>query len=149
MAKKPGLNPPPIDLIWSQPCVPADDPKCVNRQSKTPDTFVLPAVNRLDLPGSLRRCLSSTNLIDASGSGVRQKTRRITNWKNGAMALRWAAAAFVETEKNYRRIMGYQQLWMLKAALDESLETNAFQSKRPDPFSPLLLYVGCQTKYVL
>jgi hypothetical protein len=24
------------------------------------------------------------------------------------MALRWAAAAFVETEKNYRRIMGYQ-----------------------------------------
>ena len=82
-------------------------------------------VNQLDLPGSLRRCLSSTNLIDASGSGVRQKTRRITNWKNGAMALRWAAAAFVETEKNYRRIMGYQQLWMLKAALDEPLETSA------------------------
>jgi transposase-like protein len=79
-------------------------------------------VNRLDLPSSLRRCLSSTNLIDSSGSGVRAKTRRVTNWKDGAMALRWAAAAFVETEKNYRRIMGYQQLWMLKAALDEPLE---------------------------
>jgi ABC-type antimicrobial peptide transport system permease subunit len=36
-------------------------------------------VNRLDLPGSLRRCLSSTNLIDSSGSGVRQKTHRVTS----------------------------------------------------------------------
>jgi putative transposase len=79
-------------------------------------------VNRLDLPGSLRRCLSSTNLIDSSGSGARQKTHRVTNWQSGAMALRWAAAAFVETEKNYRRIMGYQQLWMLKATLDEPRE---------------------------
>ena len=49
--------------------------------------------------------------IDSTHSGVRQKTRRVTNWKNGAMALRWAAASFVETEKSYRRIIG--QLWML------------------------------------
>ncbi len=76
-------------------------------------------VNRLGLPGSLRRCLASTNLIDSTDSGVRQRTRRVTNWQTGEMALRWAAAAFVETEKNYRRLMGYQQLWMLKAALDE------------------------------
>jgi hypothetical protein len=34
------------------------------------------------------------------------------------MALRWAVAAFVETEKHYRRILGYQQLW-IKATLDE------------------------------
>jgi putative transposase len=46
------------------------------------------------------------------------------------MVLRWAAAGFVETEKNYRRIMGYQQLWMLKAALDESLEDPSFASQR-------------------
>ena len=32
------------------------------------------------------------------------------SWKNGAMALRWAAASFVETEKSYRRIIGYDQL---------------------------------------
>ena len=31
------------------------------------------------------------------------------------MALRWAAASFVETEKSYRRIIGYDQLWMLRA----------------------------------
>ena len=76
-------------------------------------------INRLGLPPRLRKCLGSTNLIDSTHSGVRQKTRRVTNWKNGAMALRWAAASFVETEKSYRRIIGFDQLWMLKAHLDD------------------------------
>ena len=76
-------------------------------------------INRLGLPSRLRKCLGTTNLIDSTHSGARQKTRRVTNWTNGAMALRWAAASFVETEKNYRRIAGYDQLWMLRAHLDD------------------------------
>ena len=76
-------------------------------------------INRLGLPPRLRKCLGSTNLIDSTHSGVRQKTRMVTHWKNGAMALRWAAASFVETEKSYRRIIGYHQLWMLRAHLDD------------------------------
>jgi putative transposase len=76
-------------------------------------------INRLGLPPRLRKCLGTTNLIDSTHSGARLKTRRVTNWKNGAMALRWAAASFVETEKSYRRIIGYDQLWMLKAHLDD------------------------------
>ncbi len=76
-------------------------------------------INRLGLPGRLRKCLATTNLIDSTHSAMRQKTHRVTNWKNGAMALRWAAASFVETEKNYRRIIGYDQLWILKAHLDD------------------------------
>jgi len=76
-------------------------------------------INRLGLPPRLRRCLGTTNLIDSTHSGARQKTHRVTNWKNGAMALRWAAASFVETEKSYRKIIGYDQLWMLKAHLDD------------------------------
>lgn len=87
-------------------------------------------INRLNLPGTLRRCLATTNLIDSSDSGVRQRTRRVTNWQHGNMALRWAAAGFVETEKHYRRIMGYQQLWMLKAALDESLAGEDLANQR-------------------
>jgi transposase-like protein len=87
-------------------------------------------INRLGLPGSLRRCLATTNLIDSTDSGVRQRTRRVTNWQHGNMALRWAAAGFVETEKNYRRIMGYQQLWMLKAALDQPLEEEDLANQR-------------------
>lgn len=76
-------------------------------------------INRLGLPPTLRRCLGSTNIIDSTHSGGRQKTRRITNWKNGAMALRWAATAFVGTEKGYRKIIDYDQLWIRKAHLDD------------------------------
>jgi len=35
------------------------------------------------------------------------------------MVLRWAAALLM-TEQNFRKIMGYRDLWMLKAALDEN-----------------------------
>lgn len=87
-------------------------------------------INRLNLPGTLRRCLATTNLIDSTDSGVRQRTRRVTNWQDGAMALRWAAAAFVATEKHYRRIMGYNHLWVLKALLDEPAEQKNLAKKR-------------------
>ena len=35
------------------------------------------------------------------------------------MAVRWAAVTFRETEKHYRRITGYEHMWMLKAHLDD------------------------------
>ena len=79
-------------------------------------------VNRLQLPTALRRCPATTNLLDSTHSGVRQRTRRVTHWQHGRMALRWAAAAFVETETSYRRIMGHARLWMLKAHLDEPVD---------------------------
>jgi len=76
-------------------------------------------INRLGLPPRLRRCLATTNLIESPGSGVRRKTRRVTNWKSGSMVLRWAATAYLETEKKFRKLMGYRDLWMLQAVLDE------------------------------
>jgi len=87
-------------------------------------------VNRLGLPPELRRCLSSTNLIDSTHSGVRQKTDRVTNWQNGSMVLRWAAAAFMATEKSYRRILGYRKLWILKAHLDAAIEQEVADKKK-------------------
>jgi hypothetical protein len=33
------------------------------------------------------------------------------------MVERWAAAAFLATEKNFRRIMGWKDLWQLEAIL--------------------------------
>jgi transposase-like protein len=75
-------------------------------------------VNAMGLPGDLRRCLSTTNIIESPQSGVRMRTRRVTRWKDGAMVQRWAATALVETEKHFRRIMGYKQLWILKSYLD-------------------------------
>lgn len=77
-------------------------------------------VNRLGLPAPLIRCLCSTNVIESSFSGARSKTRRVTHWQDGAMALRWAAASLVATEKNFRRLQGHKLLWMLKAYLDET-----------------------------
>ncbi len=91
---------------------------------------VMYTINRLNLPGTLRRCLASTNLNDATHSGVRQRTRRVSNWQDASMALRWAAAAFVETEKRYRRILGYEHLWVLKAVLDEPAEHKQIAKKR-------------------
>jgi transposase-like protein len=76
-------------------------------------------INRLNLPPELRRCLGTTNIIESPHSGVRGRTRRVTHWQDGGMILRWAAAAFLSTEKNFRRIMGHAQLWTLKAALDQ------------------------------
>jgi transposase-like protein len=87
-------------------------------------------VKRLNLSPALCRCLANTNLIDSMHSGVRTRTRRVTRWKSGQMALRWAAAAFVETEKTFRRILGYRDLWMLKAHLDEHRDYQAIAEKR-------------------
>jgi hypothetical protein len=36
------------------------------------------------------------------------------------MALRWVASALGSIEKRMKRIMGYQQLWMLEASLKEN-----------------------------
>ena len=76
-------------------------------------------VNRLGLSIGLRRCLATTNIVESPTSGVRLRTRRVTHWQNGEMVLRWAAGALLETEKSFRKIMGYKDLWMLKAVLDE------------------------------
>ncbi len=76
-------------------------------------------VNRLGLPALLSRGLCSTNVIESSFSGARSKTRRVTHWQDGSMALRWAASSMVATEKNFRKLTGHKLLWMLQAYLDE------------------------------
>ena len=76
-------------------------------------------VNRLGLSPSLSRCLVSTNVIESPHSGVRLRTRKVCRWRDGKMVMRWAAAALLMTEQNFRKIMGYRDLWMLKAALDQ------------------------------
>ena len=87
-------------------------------------------VNRLGLPATLRRCLCTTNVIESPHSGVRQRTGRVSRWRDGAMVLRWVATAWLSTEKSFRRIMGYQQLWMLAAHLDGPPETEKIAQQR-------------------
>jgi transposase-like protein len=77
-------------------------------------------INRLGVPSSLQRCMATTNIIESPHAGVRIRTRRVTNWQNGSMVRRWMASAFLRTEENFRRIMGYRELWTLEAILSES-----------------------------
>jgi len=75
-------------------------------------------INRLDIPPSLHRCLATTNLIESPHSGVRMRTRRVCRWRDGGMVKRWMASAFLATEKNFRKMMGYRDLWALEAILN-------------------------------
>ena len=76
-------------------------------------------INRLELSPALRWRLGSTNVIDSSHSGMRIRTRRVGRWKSADMALRWAAAPFLYNKKNFRRILGYKDLWMPQAKLND------------------------------
>jgi transposase-like protein len=88
-------------------------------------------INRLGLPKQLCRCLGSTNVIESPYSGVRQKTGRVTRWRDGQMVLRWTASALLSIEKRMRRIMGYEQLWVLEAKLtDGDKEQNLAEKGR-------------------
>jgi transposase-like protein len=84
-------------------------------------------INRLALSPALRRCLGTTNIIESPHAGVRLRTNRVSRWRNGKMVLRWVAAAFLATEKNFRRIQGYRDLWMLKAKLDNEVVLDSKQ----------------------
>ena len=78
-------------------------------------------INRLELSSSLRLCLAPTNIIESSHSGVRLRTGRVSRWRDAPMVLRWVASAFLETEKHFRRIQGYRDLWMLQAKLRDEV----------------------------
>ena len=74
-------------------------------------------VMRLNLPESLERVLSSTNLIENLFSRVREIARRVKRWQGGMMILRWTAAGVLEAERDFRKIAGYRALPKLVAAL--------------------------------
>ena len=77
-------------------------------------------INRLDVPVSLHRCLATTNVIESPHAGVRMRTRRVCRWRDSGMVKRWMASALLATEKNFRKIMGYRDLWTLDAILNGS-----------------------------
>ena len=75
-------------------------------------------VRRLGLSAQLEKCLVSTNIIESTFGGMRHRMSRVTRWRNGEMVLRWSATSALEAEKNFRKIIGYRDLWTLRAALD-------------------------------
>src|SRR5262249_8445332 len=79
-------------------------------------------INRLDVPISLHRCLATPNGIESPHAGARMRTNAVGSWQDAGMVQRWVASAFLATERSFRRIMGYKDLWALKAILDAKVE---------------------------
>jgi hypothetical protein len=87
-------------------------------------------VNRMNLSPQLIRCLSTTNLVENPNGIVRATTRRVKNYRDAAMTLRWVAAGFLEAEKSFRKIQGIKDLWTLKAALHRPIDARAVDDGR-------------------
>jgi putative transposase len=87
-------------------------------------------VNALGLPPSLTRCLCTTNIIENPNGIVRRTSRRVTRYRDAAMALRWTAAGFLEAQKSFRKIQGIKDLWILKAALHRLDEQDHVDQQR-------------------
>ena len=81
-------------------------------------------LQRLKIPVSLHKCLATTNLIESPHSGVRKRTRNVCRWRDADMAERWAASAWLLTEKHFRRIDGHQDLWTLAAILGREVSAS-------------------------
>jgi len=81
-------------------------------------------LQRLKIPASLHKCLATTNLIESPHSGVRKRTRNVCRWRDADMAERCAAAAWLLTEKHFRRIDGHQDLWTVAAILGREVSAS-------------------------
>lgn len=77
------------------------------------------ALHRLDVPSTLHVSLLSTNLIENSFCNVRRKIGRVTRFRAETdQASRWLAAALLDVEKGFRRLIGYKDLPRLAEALE-------------------------------
>jgi putative transposase len=75
-------------------------------------------VLRLGVPPTLARTLRSTNCIESMIEICREHAKNVKNWKDGQMALRWAAAGMLEAGKQFRRVNGHLHLPALRTALE-------------------------------
>jgi len=50
----------------------------------------------LAIRGRMARCLATTNVIESSNSVVRRVSKRVTNYRDVNMVMRWAPAGFLE-----------------------------------------------------
>jgi putative transposase len=74
-------------------------------------------VTRLGITGSLLKTVFSTNPVESMIEIVRHHARNVKRWRDGQMALRWAAAGMETARQQFRRVKGYRQLPQLAAAL--------------------------------
>jgi transposase-like protein len=86
-------------------------------------------VQRLQLPPSLYKCLGTTNVIESPQSGVHKRTHNVARWRDAGMVQRWAASAWLLTEKHFRKVVGHRDLWALAVALGREHKPSASSEK--------------------
>jgi transposase-like protein len=74
-------------------------------------------ITRLGLPPTITATFMSTNAVESMIEICREHSRNVKRWRDGQMALRWAAAGMLEAKKQFRRIKGYKATPHLRAAL--------------------------------
>lgn len=74
-------------------------------------------VNDLGLTPALMRCLATTNIVENPNGTLRVITRRVSRWRDRDMIERWAALAYLEAERRFRKIQGHRDIWILGQAL--------------------------------
>ena len=89
-------------------------------------------LQRLHIPKSLHPCLGTTHIIESPQSGVQARTGNVTRWRDADMVQRWVASAWLVTETNFRRIIGYRDLWSLAAILgrETKIQKNVCKSEK-------------------
>lgn len=97
---------------WLQPISPT---AARSLEEGLPETLTL---QKLQVHQSLARSFSSTNMIESCFAQVETMTARVKYWRDGAMVVRWAAAALLFAEKRFRRINGMEQLDQLTESLE-------------------------------
>ena len=71
-------------------------------------------VDRFELDPGLAGSLVTANVIDCASWGLRRQICGVPTWGDRDMALKWAAASFLDTEQGYLRIRGHRHLRLLK-----------------------------------
>ena len=81
----------------------------------------------VELTGSLKRTLASTNPCESMIECVRRTSRNVKRWQSGEMALCWTAAGMLEAERQFRRVIGYRELAKLALAAERELHRHPIQ----------------------
>jgi putative transposase len=88
------------------------------------------SVLALGVQGALYRTLRSTNPIENLQSLFKRVTRRVTHWRNGTMARRWAVTGLLDAATRFRRIRGHADMRKLAASLDARVKAAQNGSER-------------------
>jgi transposase-like protein len=74
-------------------------------------------IHGLGVGQMLARTLRTTNALESMNEIIRTRTRNVKHWQGGDMRQRWAAAAMLEAESQFRRVQGWKELPSLARAL--------------------------------